>query len=563
MRLRLIVGAVALATLTACSSGGGAPLTAGSAAPTTAASATGAAKPTMLNVYTGWNGQFTENFNPIAQGVTPIHGTMGMIYEPLMFFNQAKADDVQPLLATAYEFGDGGKSLTFTLREGVKWSDGTPFTAEDVAFNFTYRRDNADLKASFENLKDAQVVDPTHVKVTFDNPAYTDLWSMAGQWWMVPKSVFEKVEHPNKEINAKPVGTGPFMLDEFTPNSYTLKKNPTYWEPGKPKIEGMRFWTFNNNDAAVAALASGQIDWMGGFMPDIESQYVSKDPEHNKYKNESFLYVTNLVPNLTKAPMNDLAVRQAVSLALDREKIIDLAFAGTGKMPSPLQLALPVFQDYVSPKHASLQLEFSQDKARQTLEAAGYKKNGDGFYEKDGKELSITCHVVTGWSDYISTMQVVQQQLKEVGIKFKSKEVSFAAFTDVQQKGDFQMIIWNAWGGPNPYFMYHNIVDSKAIPPANQNMARWTNSTVDGLLKTIEATPPDQLETIKQAIYGIQDQIVAETPYIPIQQSASFAEFRTVNAIGWPSEENPYALTLPFSIPDNGIVAKNIEPAKP
>ncbi|HUR07694.1 MAG TPA: ABC transporter substrate-binding protein, partial [Nonomuraea sp.] len=140
MRLKPIMAGAALAVLTACS-GGGVPLTAGSTAPSSApAPGGGAAKDTMVNVAAG-TGQFTENFNPLVQGVPNLMGTWGMIYEPLMFFNQSKSGDVQPLLATKYEFGDDGKSLTFTLREGVKWSDGKPFTAEDVAFNFLYRRD--------------------------------------------------------------------------------------------------------------------------------------------------------------------------------------------------------------------------------------------------------------------------------------------------------------------------------------------------------------------------------------------------------------------------------------
>ncbi len=554
----LLVGGLALALTVACSGGGKAPLAAGSGA----AKHTSPVTARVLNVYTGASGQFTENYNPIGQGITPLHGSQGMIYEPLMFFNQAKPGDVQPLLATAYEFGDDGKSLTFTIRQGVKWNDGQPFTAEDVAFNFTYRRDNKDLNnvepASL--IDEVTVLDPAHVKITFKKVVYTWLWQMAGQYWMVPKHVYEKIEHPNKETETEPVGTGPFMKDTFTPQSYTYKKNPNYWEPGKPKIAGLRFFSFNSGDSSVQALAAGQLDWAGLFMPDPEKQYVSKDPQHNLYKNEALLYVTNLVPNLTKAPLNDLAVRKAINVALDREKIIKLAFAGLGKMPSPLELVLPLYQDYVSPKYADLTLKYDPAEARRLLEAAGYTKDDDGYYAKNGKRLSVTCHVVTGWTDYISAVQIMKQELKDVGIEFTYKEVSFNAFTNLQQKGDFQLMLWNGYGGPGPYYMYNNILNSESIPPANQNMARWKNAEVDAALKAIASTPPEQTDAIKQQIHLIQDQLVAEQPYIPLQQSSSLAEFRTVNATGWPSDENPYALTLPFSVPDNGIVAKNLVP---
>ncbi|MFI7145395.1 ABC transporter substrate-binding protein [Nonomuraea sp. NPDC050022] len=565
-RTKVIVAAATLALLTACS-GGGVPLTAGSTAPSSgsASASGGAAKDTIVNVIAG-TGQFNENLNPLVQGAPNLMGTWGLIYETLMFFNQSKSGDVQPLLATKYEFGDEGKSITFTLRDGVKWSDGKPFTAEDVAFNFLYRRDKKDLNAGGSNVKDAQVLSPTSVKISFTEKMYTKLWDVAGHQYMVPKHIWEKIDKPTKETNTKPVGTGPFMMGEFTPQSYTMVKNPNHWDTGKPKIAGMRFWSYNNNDASLQAMVTGQLDWGGMFMADPDKQFVAKDPEHNAYKNESQLYVTNLVPNLTKAPMNDLAVRQAINLGLDRDKIIELAFAGLGKPASPAGIVLPLFQDYLSPKYATAKLEFNQDKARQTLEAAGYAKDGDGYYAKDGKRLSVTCHLVSGWTDYVSAAQVIKQQLKEVGIEFRSKEVSFNAFVDIQQKGDFELMMWNAYGGPHPYYMYDNILNSKSIPPgsqnANQNMARYKNPAVDAALKVIADTPPEQTDTIKQAIYAIQDAVVADLPYIPLQQSSALAEFRTTNVTGWPSEQNPYALGLPFSHPDNGIVAKNLQPVQ-
>jgi peptide/nickel transport system substrate-binding protein len=515
----------------------------------------------VLNVHGGANGQFTQNFSPFSPAATL--GTWGLIYETLMFFNQAKSNDVQPVLATKYEFGDSGKSLTFTLREGVKWSDGKPFTAEDVAFNFLYRKNNPKLNTG-TNIADAVVLDPTHVKIIYTEPVYTQLWNIAGQTWIVPKHVWEPIADPAADTNAKPVATGPFVMGNFSPQNYVLNRNPTYWEAGKPQIAGLRFWAFAGGDAAVAALAQGQLDWTGLFIPDPNKQFVDKDPTHNKVKNEAFLYLTNLVPNLTKAPLNDLAVRQAINLALDREKIIKLAFADLGKMPSPLEMVLPVFADWVAPKWKDAKLEYSPDKAKQILEAAGYVKGADGIYAKGGQRVSFTCHVVTGYTDYISTLQIVTELLTAVGIEFKTKEVAYAAFTAAGQSGDFEMLITNGWGGPSPYFMYDNILSSTSIPPnrGNQNLARWKNAKVDAALITFGATPPENIEALKQAIFAVQDELMAELPYIPVQQSSALAEFRTVNATGWPSDENPYALALPFSNPDNGIVAKNLTPAQ-
>jgi peptide/nickel transport system substrate-binding protein len=247
-------------------------------------------------------------------------------------------------------------------------------------------------------------------------------------------------------------------------------------------------------------------------------------------------------------------------VALDRDKIIKLAFADLGKMPTPLQMVLPVFADWISPKWKDAKLEYSPDKAKQILASAGYVKGADGIYARGGQRLSFTCTVVTGYTDYISTLQIITELLKAVGMEFKTKEVAYPAFGAASQSGDFEMLITNGWGGPSPYFMYNNILSSKSIPPANQNLARWTNAKVDAALTTFGATPPENTDALKQAIFAIQDELMAELPYLPIQQSSALAEFRTVNATGWPSEENPYALALPFSNPDNGIVAKNLVP---
>ena len=542
------VGVIVLTLVAACSGG------------TAANTATTANSTYIFNLYTGATGQFVENFNPFAP--SPTHGTLGMIFEPLMFFNQAKANDVAPLLATKYEFTDQGKTLTFTLREGVKWSDGQPFTADDVAFNFTYRATNPKLNSAGTRLVTATATDATHVVLKYSEPQYVNLWRIAGQTWMVPKHVWESVAEPLTANGTKPVGTGPFTEGTFSPQQYVLTKNTTYWEPGKPKIAGLRYWSFTSNDAATAALGAGQLDWAGLFIPDIDKQYVGRDATNNKYVNNSFLYLTNLIPNLTRAPLNDLAVRQAINVALDRNKIIKLAFSGYGTQPSQAEAVVPLFNDFVSPKYKDTTIPYDAARATSTLDAAGYTKGSDGIYAKNGKRLSFTIKVITGWSDYISALQIITEELKAVGIEMKTQEGSYQSVVADQASGDFDMVIWNGWGGPSPYFMYNNLLNSKSVPPASQNLARWTNATVDAALATIAATPPDQLDTLKREFSKIQDEVVGQLPYIPLQQSSALAEFRTVNATGWPTADNPYALGLPFSNPDNGIVAKNITPTK-
>jgi peptide/nickel transport system substrate-binding protein len=532
----------------------------------TGAACGGSSKPTaagdkIINVFTGANTGFTANFNPFLQTAMP--GAESMIYEALLYFNQGKADDVQPQLATKYEFADNGKTLNFTLRDGVKWSDGQAFSADDVAFTFNLLKNDPKINTGGLPITEATATDATHVTLKFSEGVYTRLSNIAGRQWIVPKHIWSTVPEASTFTNDKPVGTGPFKLSSFSAQNYVLEKNPNYWESGKPKIKGVRFLQFNSNESGTAALAAGQLDWAGIFIQDIQKQYLDKDPTHNKWINESQLYITNLVPNVAKAPFNDPAVRQAISLALDRDQILKLAFP-YGKPASVAGLPLPSFADYVKPEYQSQKLEFNAQKAGQTLTQDGWAKGSDGIYAKGGKKLSVTCLVVTGYSDYISALQVIQQQLKAAGIDFKTREVSYANFANAQEVGDFEMLITNNYSEGTAYSWYNRAYGGKQTNPlgkiAASNYSRYSNPEIDQALATIANTPPDQKDAIKTLIQKIQDIVVAQMPYIPLQQSSAQIEYRTVNATGWPTEDNHYALATPFLGPDMGIVAKNLTP---
>ncbi|MEE6260035.1 ABC transporter substrate-binding protein [Plantactinospora sonchi] len=516
----------------------------------------------IINVFSGANAGFVPNFNPFSQN--SVAGTMSVLYEALIYFNGARADDVQPQLATGYEFADNGRTLNLTIREGVKWSDGTPFSAEDVAFTFTLIRDNEKLNVNGLPLVEAVATDPTHVTLRFSQGVYTRLNLIAGRTYIVPKHIWSTIADPSAFTNEKPVVTGAFTVASFSQQNYVLERNPHYWEAGKPKIKGMRFHQFASADSAIAALAAGQLDWAGSFIADIDKQYVSKDPEHNRYLNESQLYLTNLIPNLDKAPFDSVAVRQAISLALDRDQIIRLAFSGYGREASPAQLPRPLWDDYIKPEYKNRKLEFDPARAEQTLQQDGWVKGGDGIYAKAGRRLSFTVKVVQGYNDYISALQIMTQSLKSVGIEMKTQEVSFTAFSTDQQTGDFDMIITNLYSEGTAYSWYSRAFASKTTAPlgrqAGSNYGRYRNPTVDAALLAMENTPPDQRDAIKEQLFKIQDVIVAELPYIPLQQSSSLIEYRTENITNFPTEDNHYALTTPYNGPDMGIVAKNLVP---
>ena len=177
----------------------------------------------------------TQDFNPFvptqaAYGM----GATGLIYEPLIQFDLADPTVYYPWLATVYTWADGGKQITFTIRSGVKWNDGTPLTPADVAFTFNLVKANASINLG--GLKIASVTTSGNtVTLTFPTPQYTNLEEIAGTA-IVPQAIWSKAGNPATFSDANPVGTGPYMLSSFTPQGFTLKKNPYYWQAPKVKV---------------------------------------------------------------------------------------------------------------------------------------------------------------------------------------------------------------------------------------------------------------------------------------------------------------------------------------
>lgn len=523
-----------------------------------------------INVSDGQAGAYVENFNPFNPN-GPLTAAQGYIYETLMFFNQAKAGDVEPELATDYKWNSDGTQLTVTLRDGVKWSDGQPFTADDVAFTFDMIQKNTAINANALPLASpaATVVDPTHVTVNFTQTAYTYLWYALGQTYMVPQHIWKDVTDPAKTTNENPVGTGPFVVASFSPQVYKLKANPTYWDTGKPHIAELDFTSYSGNDSATAALAAGQLDWAGLFIPDVENVYVKKNPDHNLY-DVAHLFQTDLNPNLLKWPTNDLAVRKAISDGIDRDTIIKQVYSGIASPASPVHMVSPTFDKYVADQYKGVKFSAPDvAKAQKDLTDAGYQKHSDGFfYSPDHGKLKVTCLVVQGWTDYISLLQIVKQNLQKVGIDFEVQQVSYNDFKANEASGNFELVLDNNGGGPSPYFTYNNLLNSKktaAASPSGKASSNWSgysDPNTDKLLADIAAQPDDTNAQAMADYAQLEGIFVNQLPYIEVVQAGNLSEFTNINAQGWPSKDNEYALTPIWEHPDGGIVAKTITPTK-
>ncbi|GHO51890.1 ABC transporter substrate-binding protein [Ktedonobacter robiniae] len=483
--------------------------------------------------------QYTQNFNPYtgASGGPPSE----LIYETLLFTNYANGT-MNPWLATAYKFSPDNKQLTFTLRDNVKWNDGKPFTASDVAFTFNlmHKYSGLDVSNIWKYLTKVTAPD-THTIVLDMSTPYTPLLWYLGRLQILPEHIWSSVGDPTKYTASNPVGTGPFKLGSFSSQVVTLDKNPYYWQSGQPAFAHVKYPIYKSNDTLQLQLISGKLDQANVFAPNIQKSFVARDPEHNHYwlvPNQTVMFY----PNNAKAPFNDVAVRQAISAALDREKMSKVAENGYQQVASPTALILPNAKSYLAPEYANLKFQRDVQKARQLLESAGYTRGGDGIYAKGGQRLSFKISVPNTYSDEILLAQIASDNLKEAGMDASVNTLSYTDWYNNKQLGQYDITIDNDGGGLNPYYYFNRTLYSKRSAPigANSlsNFGRWEDASTDKYLDQFAASSDPNIQ--KQAIYGLEKIFVEKMPTIPLLDAPTWFIYNSSRFDGWPSAQNPF-----------------------
>ncbi|MFC5931275.1 ABC transporter substrate-binding protein [Cryobacterium melibiosiphilum] len=516
---------------------------------------------TEVVVYTGVTGDFAENFNPFIVG--SLQSTQGMIYEPLFYYNIVTGADPEPLLGTEFGFNDDGTVLTVSTREGAEWSDGEPFSASDVAYTFDLLKEVPAFNIAGFDGEVTQPDDNT-VVFTFDEPAFMNAPAFLGNTPIIPEHVWSVMDSPTTNQNASPVGSGAFQLAEFNPQNYVLAANETYWG-GEPDVDALRFISLTGNQSATDTLLSGQIDWAGIFLPDIDQIFEGTSLTYtNTPLNQTALFTCSNAALGCTGPQTDVAVREAIYNGLNRDQLNALAFSGYNGTMSPTYALLGRDDKWIAPEFSEpVPGEPNIEAADTVLLDAGYAKGSDGIYAKDGQRVSMTVQVVTGWTDYIAAMEAAAQQLLEVGIELKPAQVSFQEWTSSKTSGTFELSLDSVPQGvaADPYYVYLNSFASKNTAPvgetSNRNYVRYSNPIVDAAIEAASSAATDDAKLAEYAT--IQTEIVRDMPYIPVLVNSALSIFNEEKVTGWPTEENMYAYPRPDRSWDNGMVAKNLK----
>ena len=494
----------------------------------------------------------TSTFNPFdaTSSGTQLHST-NLYYEPLFYFNtlDPKAQPVG-LLGTSYSWSSDGKTLTVQTRPGVKWSDGKAFSAADVAFTFNLLAKNPALTQTGTPAPTSATTSGANTAViTFAQPEVANLY-LIGIQAIVSQHVWQSISNPATYADANPVGTGPYVLDKANAQGVLLKANPLYWNKSSVHVPEVDFPSYTSNTAAQTALDSGGIDWAGNDIQNVQSVFVGANPStnHTWLSSAPYLSSNNVVTlwlNVTKAPLNDPKVRQAISYAIDRQQLSQQGETGY-ELPatSSSGLLLPNDNTLLSSQYSNdLPSAGDTTKSASILSSDGYTKTG-GKWTKNGQQITFTIEDPSGYTDYYTDAQLIQSQLNKAGFNVKVNGVGQPnTWNNDVTNGTFDAAIHWSNQGTTPYSYYENWLDNSVSAavgkPAGGDYGRFNSPAAQTALNQYASST--DATTQQSALNTLQGILSTQVPVIPLLYGASWAEWSTKDYTGWPTQSNAYS----------------------
>ena len=512
-----------------------------------------------------------RNFNPYNYSVGVFYA-QDFIYEPLWIYNVMHPGKDFPRLATSFEVSADLKSITYSLREGVKWSDGEAFDADDVVFTFNYQgkhpsfaiglslknKDNPDgLIESIEKL------DSHKVRVNLSSA--NSLAHLAiGRLYPLPEHIWSKIDDPVTYTNPNPVATGPFTkVTHFKRSQFKVCRNPLFWEAGKPHIDCLVFPQYSSNEQTMAAFTRGKIDWLGDGVTDPKT-FTGKNP------NAKYWFPpdgnANLHFNTTKKPFNNVEFRKAVSVAINRRDLLEIATFGlTTETKYPIGTGEFYAAWYDPSRLKKYQYLMSHDPARakQILDAAGFvDKDGDGFRENpDGSTIEFKLSVPSGWTDWVNSLQSISENLQDVGLNAKLHTPDENAWFDTIPNGDFDVYIMWVNLAANPWRTYFDMFNPARMKPGaidSQAMHQMQIPAVNNALDKVALTTDSSEQ--KRLFAEVHEAVATNLPVVGLFANPSWYEYNDSRFEGWANAANPFIRPLVHNgIPERLIHVLNLK----
>ena len=472
----------------------------------------------------GWT-QEPRTLNPM--GYDTIQGGMimrSMLYDTLVGYD-GKLEPA-PMLAEKWDVSDDGLVWTFHIVGDAKWHDGEPLTSADIAFTYQYVLDNKipNFINYLKHIAKVEAPDAKTLVLTYKEPVATTLSDLCNvfivakhKWEKIPGD--EAVKYPNDE----PLGSGPFMLDEWKRNDYmSLKVNKGYWR--KPvSLKQVIFTFFSSPDPMIMSLKQGDIDAVGSELTPVAARALSRD-DNVRVVNSPNLYYRHICINCSDfgkghPALRDSRVRRALSMAVNKDYLVKMIHGGYADPGVSLVMkAIPFFyNDELKP------YGFDQKKAAALLDEAGWKMGDGGIRQKDGKALEIKLLVISRWPEEMRAAEMIRNWWKEIGVGLTLQSADGGTIlAELFPDYKHDMYLWGFSGQPDPNFSLSIYLSSQL---RKWNGAGYQNPEYDKLFNDQQrAVDPKERQRL---IYKMQEIHYKDSPSIVLYYMKALGAFRS------------------------------------
>jgi len=446
--------------------------------------------------------------NPILSTDAAASSVLRYVYESLLDRDN-KTLELKPLLASGWQVSSDHLTYTFTIRDGVRWQDGVPFTADDVVYSFGKIRDpkvdTAQLRSYFADVVSVKKIDDKTVQFQYRKPYFKAL-EICGGIPIIPKHIFDDGSDFNTHAaGRKPVGTGPFRFKSWeTGRSIELDKNPDYWKE-KPDITGIIFKIIPNSTVSLQLLKKGALDLAGlsaiQWERQTQTSAFTKRFEKYRYWLPNYSYIAW---NMRKPYFDDRRVRIAMTMLLDRKTILKELLFGQGEIVSGNFYRFgDAYNDKVEP------YPYDPEGARKLLDETGWiDHDGDGIRDKDGVPFSFTFLFPPGSRFSQSIGMIMREDFMRAGIDMQLQSLEWTTLLKLIEKREFDAVslAWATSFDEDPYQLWHSSQAEKG-----SNFVGFVNAEADKLIEEgrVEFDKPKRIEIYKK----LHELVHEEEPY--------------------------------------------------
>ena len=483
----------------------------------------------------GWSTE-PDTMNPLTTYSTEADEVLQLVYDKLLDYDTSLKEG--PGLAESSAYSSDGKTITYRLRPGVKWHDGKAFTADDVTFTFDliHRHNLSQYAQWLVDMTATEATDANTVTVHFKRPQAFDPGLAIP---IVPQHIWQRMSPDaiQKFPNAKPIGTGPFRFTQWQKGqTVEVARNESWWG-AKPAAPSIIWVLYDNEDVMAQGLRSGDVDILTEVPPTIwDGLRGASNVKAVSMPSFSFHHIGINVSKSSKSGGNpllmDRTIRQALSYAVDRNQLVQLALAGHGRPGSVL--LPPALGDWQYQVPAAAQMNANPDRAKQLLDAAGYVDgNGDGIREsRDGKPLSFRLIAIESTTVDVRAAELFRDAASNVGIKLNLSTLDENTLGNTVYNAsapDWDIFVWG-WdsGVADPDYLL-------GVPLCSQigsnNDVYYCDQTYDDEYDQ-QATDLDRTTRL-QVVHDMQKKFYEDAAYIVMWYQDKLQAYRTTSWTGW------------------------------